>query len=93
MLHFCVLSSPKIIFDTGTHIPDDTFTIQRIYDVYHINVPTNAYFGPTDLCIHEYIPPVSFLNVEPNSATINANGKKNKIPANANHGIAAYPIR
>ena len=86
---FAVLSSPKMIFETGTQIPEDTFTIQSIYDVYHIRVPTNAYFGPTDLHIQEYIPPVSFLNAEPNSAIIKAKGIKNKIPAITNQGIAA----
>ena len=88
-----VLSLPKIMLDTGTQIPDETFTIHNTYDVYHINVPINAYLGPTDLHIHEYIPPFSSRKAEPYSATINANGIKNKIPAITNQGIAAYPIR
>jgi hypothetical protein len=88
-----VVSLPNRILDTGTQIPDETLTIHKTYDVYHMNVPMNAYLGPTDLHIHEYIPPDSWRNAEPNSATINANGIKNKIPAITNQGIAAYPIR
>ena len=91
--HFDVQSSPNITFDTGTQIPDEAFTIHKTYDVYHINVPINAYLGPTDLHIHEYIPPVSWRKAEPNSATINAKGIKNKRAAITNQGIAAYPIR
>ena len=46
-----VLSLPNIKFESGTHIDDDTLTIQTIYEANHINVPINANFLPTDLCI------------------------------------------
>ena len=46
-----VLSVPNIKFESGTHIDDDTLTIQTIYEANHINVPINANFLPTDFCI------------------------------------------
>ena len=46
-----VLSSPNIKFESGIQIDDETLTIQTIYDANHINVPINANFLPTDLCI------------------------------------------
>lgn len=58
-----------------------------------MNVATNAYFVPTQICIHEKIPPFSSLNAEPYSATINANGTKKTTADNRKNGIAPYPIR
>ena len=63
------------------------------FDEYHMNVTMKAYLGPTDLAIHEYIPPLSFLNAAPYSAIIKAYGIEK---ANADimyHGIALYPIK
>ena len=48
-----VLSIPNTKFDNGTHIDEETDTIQIIFDAYHINVTINAYFSPTDLFNHE----------------------------------------
>ena len=48
-----VLSAPNIKLDKGTHIDDDTLTIQTIYDENHINVPITANLRPTALSIHE----------------------------------------
>ena len=57
-----------------------------------MKVPINAYLGPIDPSIQEYIPPLSFLNAEPYSAIIKAYGIKNAIALIIYHGIAAYPI-
>ena len=51
--HVDVVSVPKIAFENTTQIPEPTFTIQIMYEAYHIKVPTKAYLGPTDFSIHE----------------------------------------
>ena len=60
-------------------IPEEIFTSQITYDVYHINVATNAYLVFTLFSIHEKIPPFSSLKAEPYSAIMKANGTKNII--------------
>ena len=77
--HSAVVSVPKMAFDTGTMIPEEMLTSQITYDVYHMNVATNAYFVFTLFSIHEKIPPFSSLKAEPYSAIMKAKGTKKMI--------------